>query len=187
MLTRTPTWLRVAIVAAVTIAVAFACGWCGATQRHTATTTLELERAARTSDSLRLALKGRVVAVMRDTLLRDSIVTRWRTVVETLPPAIIERAGRIDTVHDVVHAGAPIIQLADQTIQGLEAVNRRCVSVLQDCERTTIALTTRAERAEAAFNEASQRNARAARWRTSERAVCAVSIATNFIQWRAAQ
>lgn len=180
MLTRTPTWLRITIVAALIIGIAFACGWWGASARHTTTTRLELERAARTSDSLRHELRSRVATVLRDTVVRNSIVTRWRTAVETLPPTILERAGRVDTVH----AGAPIIQLADQSIQGLEAQNRRCVSVLQDCERATAALASRAEHAEAAFHLARDRAARAERWRTRERAVCAASIATNFIQWR---
>lgn len=137
-----------------------------------------LRSAQHQSDSLRIALERNVALVLIDTIRVDSIVERWhKRRVDTLPGRVDTLPGRVDTV--------PLLTLANETIEHLDTARRRCVAVLNDCAATAAALTTRATLAEARVGTLEAASQMRSRWRTAERAICATSIATNFIQWRA--
>lgn len=138
-----------------------------------------LAAVTRTSDSLRAALASRVAVVARDTVVRDSIVLRWKRYTDTLPGRVDTLPGRVDTV-----SVPAVIQIADAAITTLDTLHRRCVATLLTCEQTARAATDRADREHARADafEAAARNAR--KHVTAERAVCAVSAVTNVLQWR---
>lgn len=170
--------LSFVILALLALGAAFALGW----QQHGVRYDGALRSAERRSDSLANALAVQVATVVHDTVQRDSIVTRWRRYVDTLPGTVDTLRGRVDTV--TVPA---VIRVADGVITELESQNRRCVSVLMTCQETATAAVRRAEQSEAraALVENAARAAR--KHVTAERAVCAVSAITNVLQWRFAK
>ncbi|MBY0490638.1 MAG: hypothetical protein K2R93_12420 [Gemmatimonadaceae bacterium] len=165
--------LALAIIALLALGAAFALGW----QQHSTRTDRALRSAQHETDSLRLALATNVATVVHDTARIDSIVTRWRRRVDTLPGRVDTLPGRVDTV--------PLLRFADSVITTLDSSRRQCVAVLNDCASTAAALTRRATQAEARIAVLEGTQQARDRWRTAERIVCATSLATNFIQWRA--
>lgn len=163
-----PRWLPPVILLALLCGAVFALGYGTARARDA-----EQRRAIeRTADSLRVALRTRVAWVVRDTLRVDSIVTRWRRVTDTVQ--------RTDTL-----TVERVVRLADSTIAAVDSARRMCTSVLLDCERTALALTDRATRAEARVVSLEGALGRRPRWRAFADGVCVTSLATNYLQWRA--
>jgi hypothetical protein len=165
--------LQLVIVALVALGAAFALGLGVAHTRQRAA----LAHAARESDSLRFALASRVATVLRDTVRVDSIVTRWRRRVDTLPGRVDTLPGRVDTV--------PLLTLATETITALDTARRACVSVLRDCTQANAVALQRAERAEARAVQLQASVDRRSRWGMARDVVCATSLFGNVIQWSA--
>lgn len=168
--------LAVVIVTLLALGAAFALGW----QQNGARYDRALQRSAHESDSLRQALATQVAVVVHDTIRRDSLVTKWRTLVQTVT--------QTDTVHHTDTVTVPgVIQVADGIITKLDAAHRQCVSVLMSCEQAAQAANDRADKADARADVFADAAKSARKHATAERAACAVSAVTNVLQWRFAK
>ena len=131
----------------------------------------ELEAKSRQSTELRDSLWIALNTVRADTVRVDSIVTRWRTVKESLP---------VDTVTDTVTL-RELVRVADTVIVEVDAARRQCIAVLSTCQAAVEAEKKRGDIALVLYDQ--QRRA-ASRWRTVERVACAVGV-TSALTWGA--
>jgi hypothetical protein len=123
---------------------------------------LELEAKSRYASALSDSLRLSLMTVRADTVRVDSVVTRWRRLVER--DTVTDTVRRVDTL-----TVEKVITVASATIDTVNAARRMCMATLSQCER---AAAQADERARIALVLYDRDRTTAAKWRWVERGAC---------------